>query len=107
MHPKIQHYFRLERKLLAGMDHEARQNLPIITDAPQDRERLVMWLRYFDVHLGVRPTAVRYLLEGKMRAMTVVTERPEWLDSSYLPPEEGANVVPLRPANEPASNERW
>lgn len=42
------------------------------------------WERYFRNHLGGVPYAFQMALEGKIKAMTVPTQWPEWFDSSFI-----------------------
>ena len=44
-----------------------------------------LWLEYFDRHLQWRPVAFKWLMSGRIKAMTVPTEDPCWFDVGFSP----------------------
>lgn len=88
--PRLRKYHEREQAFLKGLSETDRGKLTVLRNTPEGRDRLEMWLTYFDDHIGARPWAFQRLLDDENTAMTVVAEFPEWMDPTYLPAERAS-----------------
>lgn len=82
-----ENFLKRAEAYIAGLSDHDRKHLPICSSKEHPAE-LERWQRYFDNHLKWRPRAFKMVMRGELKNFTAPSSRPEYFDSSYIPPPD-------------------